>query len=225
MLELIASLVVVLCGIVANAQADFSQLYFWNWGFDGAPTPCTPAIYNGGPWTGGPIQTLPFEAADSVGPLPITFSFNFTGTAFNVVGNDWHDGIVTFTLDGVASAPYDLGSAINSTAVRCRFPWYNRTGLAPTTHTFTFSLTAPSAQVLTDTGYVPGGSVYYGIQFFYFSYTPVNATPTSYAPSSTVSIIPTDSKAPRITNASNAAALRAGLGGVGAALFTIFFFL
>ncbi|KAG8863962.1 hypothetical protein FRB96_006835 [Tulasnella sp. 330] len=198
-----------------NGLNDFLYVYaiLVNWGYAGTPGPCIPAIYNGVPWSGGAIPTLTFEAADNTAPLPIAFSFNFTGTEFNVVGNDWHDGIVTFTLDGVPSAPYDLGTAINSTAVRCRFSWYNRTGLAPTSHTFTFNLTAPSNQVLTDTGYVPGYSVYFGIQFFYFSYTPVNATSTSYAPSSTYSIIPSDSKAPRITTISGATSLRANLGG------------
>lgn len=122
--------------------------------------------------------TLPLCLSHSPSPSLVSISIELSiyltfvivpGTEFNVVGNDWHDGIVTFTLDGVPSAPYDLGSAINSTAVRCRFPWITRTGLAAAQHTFTFNLTAPSDQVLTDTGYVPGYSVYYGVQFFYFS--------------------------------------------------------
>lgn len=137
------------------------------------------------------MPTLTFEAADSTGPLPMTFSFSFTGkfgtchahdasssesntcvgTEFNVVGNDWHDGIVIFTLDGVASPPFDLSSEIHNVDVRCRFSWYNRTGLTPTTHNFTFSLVAPSAAVASDNvgGTVPGNATYYGLQFYYFS--------------------------------------------------------
>ncbi|KAG8874961.1 hypothetical protein FRB98_008145, partial [Tulasnella sp. 332] len=120
------------------------------------------------------------QPAGAGGSLPITFSFTFTGTEFNVVGNDWRDGLVTFTLDGEAQAPYDLGLATNSTEGRCRFPWYSHSGLSAKEHTFTFNLTAPSPSVLQDDGsQAPGDSVYYGVQFFYYSYTPVSSSSKS----------------------------------------------
>lgn len=85
------------------------------------------------------------------------------------MGNDWRDGIVTFTLDGETGAPYDLTSATNFTGPRCRFSWYTRSNLTADTHSFTMSLVGPSANVYTDTGVVPGASAYYGLQFYYYS--------------------------------------------------------
>lgn len=95
---------------------------------------------------------------------------SLVGTEFNVVGNDWRNGMVIFTLDGVSDQPYDLGSVTNDTSSRCRFPWITRQNLAPTTHTFTFSLIAPSETVMVQPGDIESGAnAYYGVQFFYFS--------------------------------------------------------
>lgn len=122
--------------------------------------------------------------------LPITLSFTFTGkstprllssllfhtfgalgTEFNLVGNDWRNGIVHFTLDGVQFPPYDLSSTGNISGARCGFPWWTQTGLAPIEHTFVFSLVGPSPSVMTDSGSTqPGAGLYYGLQFFYFTY-------------------------------------------------------
>lgn len=93
-----------------------------------------------------------------------------TGTQLNVVGNDWRNGIVVFTLDGIPSSPYDLARVTNETGARCRFPWYTNSSLAPTEHIFTFTVVSTSSQTTTDTGKpVTGSSQYYGVQFFYFS--------------------------------------------------------
>jgi len=198
-------LIAALCLVeVAVVRADFETVVYSNSSIinyitgswtqdqanDGSQSACTPVIYNGGVWNGGPLPILPM--AQTVGqppPLPITFGFSFTGTEFNVVGNDWRDGLVTFTLDGVNSAPYDLGSATNNTGARCRFPWYTQTGLDPTVeHSFQMSLTAPSTNVVEAGGVEkPGSAQYYGLQFFYFSYTPLPQTTNTSAPTSATS--------------------------------------
>lgn len=133
------------------------------------------------------MRVLPYNQADNTS-LPMTFTFNFTGasllssafeissyttasgTEFNVVGDDWRDGILLFTLDGNQLPPHDLSSATDNIGTRCRFPWYTSTDLSPTEHSFTFSLIAPSRQVAHGWGDSPGNTTAYYVRFFYFSY-------------------------------------------------------
>ncbi|KAG9034880.1 hypothetical protein FRB95_012437 [Tulasnella sp. JGI-2019a] len=201
------------------------------------PPPCSPAEFAGSLWRRGSTPTMDYMQA--AGPasetqiLPITFSFTFTGTEFNVVGDDWRNGLVTITIDGQPQAQYDLGKANrNSSTSRCMFPLYNQTGLAPTRHTFEFSLTEASPFVPNKDGTQrPGSNAYIGVKLFYFSYTPVT-TSTSTTPA-VPTVVPT--AAPSVSNSPesahhsmDAASFGAGIGvGVfvsGAIALIVYFF-
>jgi hypothetical protein len=94
------------------------------------------------------------------------------GTDLYVWGNDWRNGLVDYTIDGepVFDHLIDLHTT-DSTAGRCRFTWFTKTGLAPTTHTFQFNLTGPSLGLINTTqGYLSGTAANLGLQFFYYTY-------------------------------------------------------
>ncbi len=109
--------------------------------------------------------------------FPIRFAVNrspslLPGTDLYVWGNDWRNGLVNYTIDGepVFNQLIDLHTT-DSTAGRCRFTWFTKTGLTPTTHTFQFNLTGPSLDLINTTqGYLNGSAANLGLQFFYYTY-------------------------------------------------------